>query len=127
MASLDAVQLVPAPGVGLVEVEVGAVEVLRAPLVALAPDRIVLGRVRRVLLHEEAAERGVGLGGVRRAPSSRDAARLVDARRVVLVDQREEERGRVASRPPQISSLDGRRPRPDGGRGEAWPRPSRRA
>ena len=54
---LDAVQLVPAPRVGLVEVELHAVEVLRVHRVALAPDRVVLVGVWRVLLHEEPPQR----------------------------------------------------------------------
>ena len=62
--ALDAVQLVPPPRVGLVEVELDAVEVLRVQRVALAPHGVVLGRVRRVLLDEEPTER-------RRTPRSR--------------------------------------------------------
>ena len=63
---LDAVQLVPPPRVGLVEVELDAVEVLRVHRVALAPDRVVLVGVWRVLLDEEPPERGVRLGGAGR-------------------------------------------------------------
>jgi hypothetical protein len=66
---LDAVQLVPTPGIGLVEVELDAVEVACVERVAVAPDRVVLGRMRRVLLHEIATESGVRLGRARRQPA----------------------------------------------------------
>ena len=43
----------------------------RVERVPLAPDRVALGRVRRVLLHEEAPERRVRLGGARRRAARR--------------------------------------------------------
>ena len=68
---LDPVELLPAPGVRLVEVEVDAVEVARVQRVALASDRVVLGGVRRVLLDEVAAHRRVRRGRRGSASSSR--------------------------------------------------------
>ena len=58
---LDAVQLVPTPRVGLVEVELHPVEDAGEQPVALGADRVAFDGVRRVLVGEEAAERGVGL------------------------------------------------------------------
>ena len=90
---LDAVQLFPAPRVRLVEVELDAVEVTRVQRVPLAPHRVVLGGVRRVLLDEVAPHRGVRRGRARRQLLETMAKRRVgEAFRVVLVDQREEER-----------------------------------
>ena len=101
---LDAVQLVPSPRVRLVEIERDAVEVLRVQRVPLAPDRIVFRGVGRVLVDQETTERRVRLGGTHRQRFQPVAEGTVtEARRVVVVDQREKERaGRSVDRTPGI-------------------------
>ena len=104
---LDPVELVPSPGVRLVEVERHAVEVTRVPLVALASHRVRLGRMGRVLADEVATECAVGTRrpvGELREPSAERG--VVRARRLVLVDQRQEERpGRPVEPTPRVGLL----------------------
>ena len=104
--ALDAVQLVPTPRVRLVEVERDPVEVLRVERVAVAPDRVTLVGAWCVLLHEEATERRVGLGGPRRQASR--AGRAARRRRGPTRRTRRRACGRTAgcpgSSPPQVSA-----------------------
>ena len=93
---LDAMELVPSPGVRLVEVERDAVEVARVQRVAVPADGITLVGVRRVLLDEVAPERGVRLGRTGRQLAQPGAERVVaEVRRVVA---RRSARGRTAAR-----------------------------
>ena len=122
---LDAVQLVPPPRVGLVEVELHAVEVLRVHRVALAPDRVVLVGVWRVLLDEEPPQRGVRLGGAGcQALEAVAEGAVAVSRRVVLVDEGEEERtGRAVEPAPRVGLLrarDGLAPRRHDALGRAF-------
>ncbi len=57
---LDAVQLLPAPRVGLVEVDLGAEEVAGVARVLLAADRLLVAPARGQLLLQERRELGVG-------------------------------------------------------------------
>jgi hypothetical protein len=65
---LDAVELLPAPGVGLLEVDPGAHEVPRGQLVAVPPDGVALPPERQQLLGQEPAEAGDRLGRLGRMP-----------------------------------------------------------
>ena len=79
------------------EVELDAVEDAGEQPVPLYTDCIAFDGVRRVLVGEEPAERGVRLGGAGRPVDECVAQHLVlDATRVVAVDQRQEERTRLA-------------------------------
>ena len=70
---VDTVDLVPAPGVGLAQVQIAAVPGTRVADVPLLPDRVALGGTGQVVLAEEAAESAVALvrsggGGAKVAP-----------------------------------------------------------
>ena len=82
-ALLDPVQLLPTPRVRLVEVELDAAERAREQRVALAADGIARVGLRRVLVAEEARERGVRVGG-----RGRVAFELGVQRRVAVVARR---------------------------------------
>ncbi len=118
---LDAVQLLPTPRVGLVEVELDAVEVARVQRVPLPPDRVGLGRVRRVLVDEVAAHRRVGRGGARR--------QLLEARHVSRRRRARTPRARRRARGRRVGSTrrvhPTRRPAPRTRRPDAVPRPPR--
>ena len=58
----DTVDLVPAPGICLAQVQFAAVVGTRVAGVPLLADGVVLGRARQVLLPQEAAEGAVALG-----------------------------------------------------------------
>ena len=91
--AFDAVELVPSPRVGLGEVELHAVEDTGEQPVPVVADSIAFDGVRRVLVGEEPAERGVGLGRAGRPVDERVAQHLVvDTALVVAVDERQEER-----------------------------------
>src|SRR6266511_2894018 len=95
--AFDAVELLPTPRVGLGEVELHPVEDAGEQPIPVGADRVACEGVRRVLVGEEPAERGVRLGGAARPVDQRVAQHLVlDAALVVPVDQRQEERTRLA-------------------------------
>ena len=86
MRLLDPVQLLPAPRVGLVEVELDAAERAGEQRVALAPDGIARIGLRRVLVAEEARElartrrsRPRPCARARRAASGRRCGRATSA------------------------------------------------
>ena len=114
---LDAPQLLPAPGVGLLEVHPGAEEVAGGQLVVLAAHRVVVPALRRHLVGEEAAERGDGLGRLRGVPLEVCPSAPVGRRRH---ERGEHARGR---RPGRSTGGPGRPPR----RTAAWRRRGRPA
>ena len=60
---LDAMQLLPSPLVGLVEIEVGAVVVAHEQPVSLGPDRVVWCRRGRVVVPQPPSEFEERVGG----------------------------------------------------------------
>ena len=90
---LESVQLVPAPGVGVVEVEIDAVERARPERIALTTDGVALCSVWQVLLYEEPAEGRVRLGGALRMPLEPSAQRGgADTGALDVCHERQEER-----------------------------------
>ena len=95
---LDPFELLPSPRVRLVEIELGPADRSCPLRVALGTHRVTVGRVREVVVDEEATERRVRLRRAScRVLEPAQQRGVVDVGRIELGQQGEEERCRVGA------------------------------